>query len=153
MSREQFKEVAPYFLNLEQHQKSSDYLDRLFNAYDKDRSGQMDFEEFIIATTMYSPDSPEEKLRFCFRSLDMDGNNSLDCDELIYAVQLIFKNNPGLDKKVSPEINTPDKVVSLIFEKVDVNKDNTLSCEELINFMNNDPNTFNFLGLNLIFLT
>jgi Ca2+-binding EF-hand superfamily protein len=77
----------------------------------------------------------------------------LDRQEILYAVQLIFKHNPGLEKRVAPDVNTPEKVVTKIFESVDENGDNKLTCEELIDFMHNDPKTFSYLGLNLIFLT
>jgi len=102
---------------------------------------------------MCSSENPDEKLRFCFRSLDLDNNGHLDRKEILYAVELIFKHNPGLDTKVKEDVNTPEKVVAKVFELVDGDGDNNLTCEELISFMNNDPAMFKYLGLNLIFLT
>jgi len=151
INKSQFKEMAVHFLPPQQC--TPEFVDRLFNAFDKDRSGEIDFQEFMLAMTMCSSENPEDKLRFCFRSLDTDGNGSLDRDEVLYAVKLIFKHNPGLESRVAPEVNTPEKVVKQIFDRVDINNDNTLSCEELIQFMREDPKTFNYLGLNLIFLT
>jgi Ca2+-binding EF-hand superfamily protein len=103
--------------------------------------------------TLCSSDNPEDKLRFCFRSLDVDNSGYLDRKEILYAVELIFKHNVGLEKRVAPDVNSPEKVVSKIFEHVDKNGDNKLTADELIDFMHNDPKTFSYLGLNLIFLT
>jgi len=151
INNQQFDSLAASFLPPQQ--RTPEFINRLFNAFDTDHSGEIDFSEFMLAMTMCSSDNPEDKLRFCFKSLDVDNNGSLDRTEVLYAVQLIFKNNPGLEGKVAEDVNTPEKVVQKIFEKVDVNGDNNLSVEELINFMYNDPKTFTYLGLNLIFLS
>jgi len=151
INRQQFHELATSFLPPQQRTK--EFIDRLFNAFDKDRSEQVDFHEFMLAMTLCSSDNPEDKLRFCFRSLDLDNNGYLDRSEITYAVELIFKHNPGLENKVAADVNSPTKVVNKIFEKVDVDGDNRLTCEELVDFMRRDPKTFSYLGLNLVFLT
>eukprot|EP01128_Nolandella_sp_AFSM9_P004914 TRINITY_DN230_c0_g1_i1.p1 TRINITY_DN230_c0_g1~~TRINITY_DN230_c0_g1_i1.p1 ORF type:complete len:230 (-),score=71.96 TRINITY_DN230_c0_g1_i1:367-957(-) len=147
----QFQEMAGSFLP--EAQRTPEFIDRLFNAFDTDRSGTIDFSEFMLAMTLCSSDNPEDKLRFCFRSLDTDNNGSLDRDEVRYAVELIFKHNPGIENKVAADVNTPQKVVEKIFEYVDTDKDDALTAEELVNFMHEDAKNFAYLGLNLIFLT
>jgi len=151
INRVQFQELAKSFLPPQQ--RTQQFIDRLFNAFDKDRSDQIDFHEFMLAMTLCSSDNPEDKLRFCFRSLDLDNNGFLDRNEITYAVELIFKHNPGLESKVAGDVNSAEKVVTKIFEKVDANNDNKLTCEELVDFMRRDPKTFSYLGLNLVFLT
>jgi len=151
INRDQFNNLAGSFLP--PNQRESGFVDRLFNAFDNDHSGTVDFSEFMLAMTMCSSDDPISKLRFCFRSLDLDNSGTLDRVELLYAVELIFKHNPGLGDKVAEDVNSPEKVVTKIFTLIDANQDNSLSCEELINFMQEDPKTFSYLGLNLIFLT
>jgi len=151
INRTQFQELAKSFLPPQQ--RTQQFIDRLYNAFDKDRSDQIDFHEFMLAMTLCSSDNPEDKLRFCFRSLDLDNNGYLDRNEITYAVELIFKHNPGLESKVAADVNSPEKVVTKIFEKVDANNDNKLTCEELVDFMRRDPKTFSYLGLNLVFLT
>lgn len=108
INREQFRQMAVTFLP--EQQRTQEFIDRLFNAFDTDRSGSVDFKEFMLAMTMCSSDNPEDKLRFCFRSLDTDNNGALDREEVLYAVELIFKHNPGIEKKVSADVNTPQKV-------------------------------------------
>lgn len=66
-------------------------------------------QEFMLAMTLCSSENPEDKLRFCFKSLDLDNNGWLDREEVLYAVELIFKHNPGLENKVAADVNTPQK--------------------------------------------
>eukprot|EP01130_Rhizamoeba_saxonica_P001874 TRINITY_DN116_c0_g1_i1.p1 TRINITY_DN116_c0_g1~~TRINITY_DN116_c0_g1_i1.p1 ORF type:complete len:173 (-),score=47.64 TRINITY_DN116_c0_g1_i1:49-567(-) len=151
ITSQQFARMAGSFLP--EMQRTPEFVDRLFNAFDTDHSGEIDFSEFMLAMAMCSSEEPEDKLRFCFRSLDIDNNGYLDRQELLYAVELIFKHNPGIGEKLNVDVNTPVKVVKKIFELVDVDGDQCLSCDELIDFMHKDIETFKYLGLNLIFLT
>jgi len=108
INRDAFRQMAQKFLP--EQQRTTSFIDRLFNAFDADRSGTIDFQEFMLAMSLCSSDNPEDKLRFCFKSLDTDNNGWLDRDEVIYAVELIFKHNPGLENKVAADVNTPQKV-------------------------------------------
>jgi len=101
---------------LPKQQRTQEYIDRLFNAFDSDRSGTIDFREFMLAVTMCSSAEPEDKLRFCFRSLDVDNNGYLDRQEVLYAVRLLFKHRPETDD-LEEELNSPEKVVTAIFKK------------------------------------
>ena len=92
-----------------------DNMDRLFNAFDEDRSGEIDFSEFMLAMATCSSEQPEDKLKFCFKSLDIDNDGYLDPGEVLYAVRLIFEHNPELQTKVPEEVNSPEKVVHRVF--------------------------------------
>eukprot|EP01126_Amoeba_proteus_P044234 TRINITY_DN4905_c0_g1_i5.p1 TRINITY_DN4905_c0_g1~~TRINITY_DN4905_c0_g1_i5.p1 ORF type:complete len:197 (+),score=31.39 TRINITY_DN4905_c0_g1_i5:70-660(+) len=151
ITRDDFEELAQSFLP--QQQRTEDFIYRLFNAFDADRSGAIDFHEFMLAVTLRSSVSEEEKLRFCFRSLDLNNDGVLDRSEMLYAVKLLFLHNPGLEDQVDTEVNTPTKLLDKIFQKADTNGDGELTIEELVHFLQTDPQTFKFLGLSQIFLT
>jgi len=138
---------------LPENQRSPMLIDRLFNAFDTDNSGGIDFREFMIAISLSSSDNPEEKLLFCFRSLDVNNDGHLTRSEVLHAVELLFKHYPGMEDVVAEQLNSPEKVVEQIFSKVDSNGDGMLTPEELITFMKKHPKTFNYLGLNHIFLS
>ena len=62
----------------------------LFSMYDKDRSGELDFREFVAAIRKGGKMTPqmvsEKELRALFRSVDADGSGDVSIDELILFV-------------------------------------------------------------------
>ena len=59
ISLDQFKEFG--CKAMPSNQASPEFLEHLFHAFDKDRSGSIDFEEFILAMAMCSSEKPEDK--------------------------------------------------------------------------------------------
>jgi len=152
MNREEFKKAAATFLNSTE-QRTDAFVDRLFSAFDGDQSGEIDFGEFMMAVTLAVSDNMEDKLRFCFKCMDADGSGTLSKDEVLYAVKLLFANRPALFRKVSQNLNTPEKVVDEIFKLVDADGSGTLDVEELISCLREKSAEFDRLGLKHIFLS
>lgn len=65
----------------------------------------------MLAITLRSSESDDDKLRFCFRSLDIDNSGKLSRDEMLFAVKLLFQHNPGLEEQADFTVNTPEKVL------------------------------------------
>jgi len=150
MSKEEFAQISSTFLP-QQHKTDAAFINRLFNAFDYDRSGEIDFKEFMLATVLTASENNEEKIHFCFRCLDVDNNNHLDREEITYAVSLLFQDHPELNQQPE-EFNTPEKVVEQIFKCVDRDNDHTLTADEVVWFMQSNPEGFKNLGLHLLFL-
>jgi Ca2+-binding EF-hand superfamily protein len=72
-------------------QRTDEFIDRLFNAFDTDKSGEIDFREFMMAMNYSTSEKPDEKLAFYFKTLDIDNSGFLEEKEIRYAVELIFK--------------------------------------------------------------
>ena len=72
-------------------QRTGEFITRLFNAFDADKSGEIDFREFLIAMNYALSDQPDEKISFYFKTLDLDNSGFLEEKEVRYAVELIFK--------------------------------------------------------------
>jgi Ca2+-binding EF-hand superfamily protein len=66
----------------------SSFCDLVFNTYDKDNSGHVDFREFMLALNMASRGTPEDKLNFAFDMCDLDGNGVIDEDEMLQIVKV-----------------------------------------------------------------
>ena len=83
---------------------------------DVDRSGEIDFSEFVTATVNRGDLLKEEKLRAAFDLYDKDGSGSISVDEI--------KSVLGIGKQIS------EKVWLDIIREVDENGDGEVSFDE-----------------------
>lgn len=66
--------------------ESSSFL--AFRTFDKDRSGQVDFKEFLSAINIMSNGTPEQKLEWAFRMYDIDGSGTIEEEEMVKIMQV-----------------------------------------------------------------
>ena len=57
-------------------------MDRIFELVDVDKSGEIDFSEFVTATVNRGDLLKEEKLKAAFDLYDKDGSGSISVDEI-----------------------------------------------------------------------
>eukprot|EP01123_Difflugia_compressa_P014733 TRINITY_DN7959_c0_g1_i1.p1 TRINITY_DN7959_c0_g1~~TRINITY_DN7959_c0_g1_i1.p1 ORF type:complete len:215 (-),score=41.10 TRINITY_DN7959_c0_g1_i1:92-736(-) len=131
-------------------EKHADRLMRLFNAFDKDKSGNIDFYEYTGAKKLFKSQSPADKIRLCFRALDVNADGILNREDIEHAVEFLFK---GDDSEWKIKYESAERLTREIFLAVDVNNNNGLSCVEIIEFQEKQPELFKHLGLNLVFVT
>lgn len=68
--------------------------ENIFNSFDTDRSGYVDFEEFLIglsiteSTDMADRASRMKKLKWAFSVYDKDNNNTIDREEMRLIVKV-----------------------------------------------------------------
>ena len=104
-----------------------EFADYVFNVFDDDKNGTIDFKEFICALSVTSRGRLDEKLKcewLCIQALsrlivlaragafqlyDIDGDGTITYDEMLQIVQSIYKMTGQMVKLPSDE-DTPEKV-------------------------------------------
>lgn len=97
-------------------------VDKIMNSVDIDKSGYIEYSEFVIALMNKKKLVSEENLRKAFNLFDKDGSGTITTNEV--------KNVLGVGKNVSEEI------WSQLLKEVDENSDGKISFEEFTAMMN-----------------
>ena len=96
-------------------------VERIMNEIDIDKSGTIDYNEFLIAATNRQKVLNQEKLEQTFKMFDKDGNGSISMDEIRSILGNSF---------------TDPKVLEGIIKECDTNGDGEISMSEFKDMMN-----------------
>ncbi|XP_016068196.1 PREDICTED: guanylyl cyclase-activating protein 1 [Miniopterus natalensis] len=112
---------------------TSQYVERMFETFDFNKDGYIDFMEYVAALSLVLKGKVEQKLRWYFKLYDVDGNGCIDRDELLTIIRAIRAINPGSDSTM-----TAEEFTDTVFAKIDVNGDGELSLEEFMEGVQKD---------------
>lgn len=143
LTKEEFQKIYRQFFPFGDPSSFADYV---FNVFDSDRSGSIDFKEFICALSVTSRGKMEDKLDWAFQLYDIDGDGKISYDEMLAIVEAIYKmvgtfllilrefmnNHPqvGSMVKLPDDEDTPEKRVKKIFRTMDKDENGSLDIEE-----------------------
>lgn len=104
---------------------SDEEVETMFNAVDTDRSGFIDYSEFVVAAMNERQLTTNDKLQAAFKMFDKDGSGIISADEIKEVLQ--FGNTNSLSTAA----------VDAIIKQVDENGDGEISFEEFTTMMKN----------------
>ncbi|XP_073516501.1 recoverin [Phyllobates terribilis] len=93
------------------------YAQHVFRSFDANNDGTLDFKEYVIALHMTSSGKTNQKLEWAFSLYDVDGNGTINKQEVLEIVTAIFKMITAEDQKHLPDDeNTPDRRTNKIWD-------------------------------------
>ena len=88
LTKEEFQKIYKQFFPFGDPSAFADYV---FNVFDADKSGTIDFKEFICALSVTSRGKMEDKLDWAFQLYDIDGDGKISYEEMLAIVEAIYK--------------------------------------------------------------
>ncbi len=126
LTKDEFLKIYKQFFPFGEPKDFSNYV---FKLFDKDNSNTIDFHEFILALSITSRGSLEEKLNWSFQLYDLNKDGKIDYNEMLLIVSAIYKTIGNMVKLPDDE-STPEKRVEKIFKLMDKDSNGELSFDE-----------------------
>lgn len=125
--------------------ESRGFAERLFNAFDKDKTMTLEFKEFVHSLSAMCPKANlDEKARFIFNVYDNNKSGDISRDELREILQYSLAEN----KSVHLSQQQIDQVIHNTFSKCDADGSGGVTLQEFLKAVNQNPSIVNCVSLN-----
>ncbi|VDM61498.1 unnamed protein product [Angiostrongylus costaricensis] len=123
--REKFAELFP-------HGNIEHYSDLLFDTFDNDNNGTINFQEFVKALSVLCRGTVDEKLEWLYKLYDPKGKGEITWQRLFYVIT-------SMDDLMGAPHNTKDRWLNLFnFQKFDIGKRGRISKEDFFTVCKTD---------------
>ncbi|EGD80202.1 frequenin-1 [Salpingoeca rosetta] len=122
------------------------FAEYVFNTFDKDGDGTINFREFMCALSVTARGDADEKLDWAFSLYDLDNDGFITKEEMTQIVASIYRMVSS-SVKLPDDESTPEKRVDKIFAAMDKNSDGKLTKEEFREGARQDSSIMQALSL------
>jgi Ca2+-binding EF-hand superfamily protein len=143
LSQKEFRRIYQQFFP---SGDASRFADFVFNEFDSNKDGAIEFKEFIAALSVTSRGSLEEKLTWAFKLYDLDKDGCITKQEMLSIMESIY-SMVGSAAKLPDEERTAKQRVDRVFSMMDKNHDDLLTLEEFKEGSKQDPSVVQALSL------
>lgn len=120
-----------------------DYCHYLFKVFDVDKSKYIDFKEFIIALSITSRGSIEQKVNWSFKLYDVNKLNTISYEEILMIVKAVYKMIGNM-VALPPDEKTPELRSQKFFKLLNKDyKSDTINQDEFRRLVKLDPAILN----------
>lgn len=117
--------------------------DRLFDIFDKDKSGSIDLNEFMETIESITVGTEKDKIKFAFDLHDLDNSGFIDRAELKLLIEQSF-----LENSLDFDEFQLDLLVDEFFKRADKDKSNTIDYQEFLDVARDYPDFIEGLAVN-----
>ncbi|XP_052192864.1 calcineurin B-like protein 7 isoform X2 [Diospyros lotus] len=111
------------------------FADRIFDLFDVNKNGHIEFGEFVQSLSVFHPKTPEEeKIKYAFRLYDLRHTGYIEHEELKEMVLALLSES---DLSLSDDI--VETIVDKTFREADLNGDGRIDQEEWKEYVARNP--------------
>ena len=141
-----WNEFVDVFCNVFSWKKNNPALKTIFQVFDTNKDGTIDFQELMIGLSILTRGSTTERIELCFSAFDLDKSGDISKQELLFMIQTIYSTVYGNRAPGEQEIRN---LVDRVFLSLDTDKSGTLSLEEFRNVTIYEPQLIECFFLSL----
>ncbi|XP_039271475.1 visinin-like protein 1 [Styela clava] len=123
--------------------KRKNFAEKLFQTYDQNNDGTIDFREFMIALSLISKGTVKQKLALAFDLYDANGDGVLTYTEILDVVKAMY--NMAGDPNGIEGVPPAELFAKKLFAELDKDHDGNITVEEFTEVGSQDVTVANLL--------
>ena len=117
------------------------FAEFVFETFDLDRDGLLNFEEFIVALSKTSKGELEDKLEWAFKMYDRDKDGYVSKKDMLEVIRVVYKM-VGVQ---SDNSDAPKRRMEKVFKQMDKQKRGKVTLEEFVDGAKTDHSIVHLL--------